>query len=457
MADLHETSNIKTVVATVASLAATAMLVRSVARDLLPKEFTHYFSHRIRRIKRRFSTEFTIVIDEFRGNFINQVFHAAGIYLGSLELDNSVTKRVKLGKTQNDKSLVMTMDNNEEILDSYENIDLKWRFLCIKQDSNSNSSPRSEMRMYELRFHKKHMTTVVKSYLPHILERSNAIKAKLKETRFHSNLRGLGFHPHMRGWNPGSIIQHPMTFNTLAMDERVKSGVIEDLDDFVKGKEYYRRMGRAWKRGYLLYGPPGTGKSSLIAAMSNYLNYDVYDLDLSEVNSNSDLRPLLFGMGSRSILVIEDIDCSIKLENRNTGEDKENRHNRVTLSGLLNFLDGIWSCCGEERIIVVTTNHIDRLDPALLRPGRMDMHIHLSYCKFSAFKQLAVNYLGIYDHQLFPEIEGLLEEVEVTPAEVAGELIKTKDTCLSLQGLIQFLHNKISQRDKAELKRDIPL
>jgi len=129
----------------------------------------------------------------------------------------------------------------------------------------------------------------------------------------------------------------------------------------------------------------------------------------------------------------------------------------VTLSGLLNFLDGIWSCCGEERIIVVTTNHIDRLDPALLRPGRMDMHIHLSYCKFSAFKQLAVNYLGIYDHQLFPQIEGLLEEVEVTPAEVAGELIKTKDTCLSLQGLIQFLRNKKSQRDKAELKRDIPL
>ncbi|XP_019194394.1 PREDICTED: AAA-ATPase At3g50940-like [Ipomoea nil] len=441
MADLHETSNMKTVVTTVASLAATAMLVRSVAGDLLPEEFRHFFSHSLRRIKRRFSTEFTIVIDEFRGNFINQVFHAAGIYLGSLELDHSVTKRVRLGKTQNDKSLIITMDNNEEIVDSYENIQLKWRFLCIKQDSNS-SSLRSEVRMYELSFHKKHKARVVKSYLPYILERSNAIKAKLKETRFHSNLRG-GFHPNMRGWNSGSIIQHPMTFNTLAMDERVKSGLIEDLDDFVKGKEYYRRMGRAWKRGYLLYGPPGTGKSSLIAAMSNYLNYDIYDLDLSEVNSNSDLRPLLFGMGSRSILVIEDIDCTIKLENRNTGEDKENRHNKVTLSGLLNFLDGIWSCCGEERIIVVTTNHIDRLDPALLRPGRMDMHIHLSYCKFSAFKQLAVNYLGIYDHQLFPEIEGLLEEVEVTPAEVAGELmIKSKDTYLSLQGLIQFLHNK---------------
>ena len=67
----------------------------------------------------------------------------------------------------------------------------------------------------------------------------------------------------------------------------------------------------------------------------------------------------------------------------------------MTLSGLLNAVDGLWSCCREEHIIVFTTNHKDRLDPALLRPGRMDKQIHLSYCNFSAFKQLVVNYLCI--------------------------------------------------------------
>ncbi|XLR25465.1 hypothetical protein S83_053365 [Arachis hypogaea] len=92
--------------------------------------------------------------------------------------------------------------------------------------------------------------------------------------------------------------------------------LLEDLNLFLGRKEYYKRVGKAWKRGYLLYGPPGTGKSSLIAAMANYLRFDIYDLDLKEVQCNSDLRRLLIGTGSKSILVIEDIDCSLQLHNR---------------------------------------------------------------------------------------------------------------------------------------------
>uniref|UniRef100_A0A453BDX2 AAA+ ATPase At3g28540-like C-terminal domain-containing protein n=1 Tax=Aegilops tauschii subsp. strangulata TaxID=200361 RepID=A0A453BDX2_AEGTS len=76
---------------------------------------------------------------------------------------------------------------------------------------------------------------------------------------------------------------HPATFDTLAMDPPTKQAVIADLDRFLKRKEYYRRIGKAWKRGYLLYGPPGTGKSSLVAAVANYLRFNLYDLDLSEI------------------------------------------------------------------------------------------------------------------------------------------------------------------------------
>ena len=130
----------------------------------------------------------------------------------------------------------------------------------------------------------------------------------------------------------------------------------------------------------------------------------------------------------------------------------------MTLSGLLNFIDGLWTSCGDERIIVFTTNHKDRLDPALLRPGRMDMHIHMSYCTPSGFKILASNYLRIESHCLFTEIEGLIKEVEATPAEVAEELMKSEDPDIALAGLVAFLQQKkkqmkCSEKSKSEVEK----
>ena len=68
---------------------------------------------------------------------------------------------------------------------------------------------------------------------------------------------------------------------------------------------------------------------------------------------------------------------------------------------MLNFIDGLWSACGGERIIIFTTNNNHKLDPALIRRGRMDKHIEMSYCRYEAFKVLASNYLQIEEHQFF--------------------------------------------------------
>ncbi|KAK4401516.1 protein HYPER-SENSITIVITY-RELATED 4 [Sesamum angolense] len=263
------------------------------------------------------------------------------------------------------------------------------------------------------------------------------------------------------------------------MDDKLKKMIMDDLDMFVRRRDFYRKVGKAWKRGYLLYGPPGTGKSSLIAAMANYLNFDVYDLELTDIHTNSDLRKLLINTANRSILVVEDIDCSLEIDDRKAEEralkmlrssqsqiqtvnivrkDKANqvssvaRFVRVTLSGLLNFIDGLWSSCGDERIIVFTTNHKDRLDPALLRPGRMDVHIFMSYCTPTAFKTLAANYHGITDHMFFPEISSLLEETTVTPAEVGEQLLRNENVEVALGGLIQFLLEKKKESDEQKAK-----
>ncbi|CAI0418635.1 unnamed protein product [Linum tenue] len=221
--------------------------------------------------------------------------------------------------------------------------------------------------------------------------------------------------------------------------------IIGDLEKFVERKEFYKKVGRAWKRGYLLYGPPGTGKSTLIAAMANYLKFDIYDLELSSVYSNSDLKRVLLSTSNRSILVIEDIDCSSsKVHVRQGYYQGQELEPRLTLSGILNFIDGLWSSCGDERIIVFTTNHKERLDPALLRPGRMDVHINLSYCTPEAFAILASNYLNVDDgsHRLYGEIEELIRSVDVTPAEVTEELIKNEDVDLAFEGVIDLLRKR---------------
>lgn len=97
-----------------------------------------------------------------------------------------------------------------------------------------------------------------------------------------------------------------------------------------------------------------------------------------------------------------------------------------------------------------TTNHKEKLDPALLRPGRMDVHIHMSYCTPCGFKTLASNYLGIKEHALFGEIEEAIRTTQVTPAEVAEQLLRSDDLETLLQDLIEFLKVKKIENQEAK-------
>jgi len=158
------------------------------------------------------------------------------------------------------------------------------------------------------------------------------------------------------------------------------------------------------------------------------------------------------------MIVIEDIDCSVCLAHprstspRRTPSSSDNEAEqgsdggRITLSGLLNFTDGLWSCCGDERILIFTTNHIEKLDEALLRPGRMDMHIHMSYCTYAAFQTLALNYLMIDSHFLFPKVEKLLRcnGVKVTPAQVSEILMQSREKVNdAMARVVAFLEGRV--------------
>jgi SpoVK/Ycf46/Vps4 family AAA+-type ATPase len=212
----------------------------------------------------------------------------------------------------------------------------------------------------------------------------------------------------------------------------------------------------------------------MIAAMANYLDYDIYDIELTSVHSNTDLRKLFIETTSKSIIVIEDIDCSLDLtgarKKKEAAEEddkkdggpfrpgeKKDTSSKVTLSGLLNFIDGLWSACGGERIIVFTTNHVKKLDPALIRRGRMDKHIEMSYCGFEAFKFLAKTYLDVDSHPLFDAVGELLREVQMTPADVAENLTPKSlddgpDSCLEdlVKALEEAKEKKASGGDEQD-------
>ncbi|XVE85283.1 hypothetical protein DITRI_Ditri17bG0079300 [Diplodiscus trichospermus] len=452
------------VLSTYTTFTASAMLVRSVLSEvqaitsqLIPKQLQTILLSKLASLCPNSSPQMTLLIGEYDGYSINELYEASQIYLQT-KIATSM-ERLKVSKAPRDKNISVTINKGEEVIDMFEGIQLKWEMTCLKKE---NHQGKVEERVIELSFHNKFMEKVLNSYLPYVMERSKVIKEENKVVKLFS----LG---NFCGDNDGAWgstnLEHPATFDKLAMDPKLKKDLIDDMDRFVRRRDFYKRVGKAWKRGYLLYGPPGTGKSSLIAAMANYLKFDVYDLELTSLYGNSDLRRLLVSTRNRSILVIEDIDCSIELQDRvarpGRYEEDEQGNNQVTSSGLLNFIDGLWSSCGDERIIVFTTNHKDKLDPALLRPGRMDMHIHMSYCSPSGFRTLASNYLCITSHNLFSEIDELLMEVEVTPAEVAEELMKSENADIALGRLIKFLQNMklesgncVSERGEADFEEE---
>eukprot|EP00249_Psilotum_nudum_P018253 c26714_g1_i1 orf=121-1626(+) len=390
--------------------------------------------------------------DHGDGGFkVNYLYKEVELYISSLQ-EALATQRVNVHRSETDSHLSFSLAANEMVEDTFRGSPMWWTHNSQKGQSNEN-----EKNSFSLKMLKADRKELLCDYLDYISKRSQQIE-RLNTQRHLNTNNGCG-------WEEVPF-NHPSTFDTLALEPELKDRIKADLEAFRQGQEYYHSVGRAWKRGYLLYGPPGTGKSSMIAAIANFLNYDIYDVELTKVYDNSELRSLLIHTSKKSVIVIEDIDCSIDLSNRSAinrkpidsiekdeyprGEGTDS--NRVTLSGLLNFSDGLWSCCGEERIIIFTTNHKDRLDPALLRAGRMDFHILLSYCTFPVFKILASNYLSIQDHELYPAVErGLQVGVGITPAQIAEVLIAHKDNPeAAMKAVMAALHYQPSNAEKEE-------
>lgn len=332
----------------------------------------------------------------------NQLYGKVTDYLNSLtSIEDSDYTNLVTGKKPNE--IVLQLDRNQTIEDDFLGAKVMWT-------SQGSSDCKSSGRNLVLKVRKADKRRILRPYLQHIHVVADELEQRKRDLRLYMNVVDDGFRN--ARWRPVPFT-HPATLETIAMEADLKSKIKSDLESFLKAKQYYNRLGRVWKRSFLLYGPSGTGKSSFVAAMANFLGYDVYDLDLSRVKDDSELKMLVLQTTSKSVIVIEDLDRFFA-----------EKSTAVSFSGISNFMDGLLnSCCAEERVMVFTMNSKDQVDPNFLRPGRIDVHIHFPLCDFSAFRNLATSYLGVKEHKLFPQVEEIFQSgSSLSPAEI-GELM----------------------------------
>ncbi|KAF8075116.1 P-loop containing nucleoside triphosphate hydrolase protein, partial [Lyophyllum atratum] len=180
--------------------------------------------------------------------------------------------------------------------------------------------------------------------------------------------------------------------HSIILDPGIKDLLIDDARDFLASKPWYAARGIPFRRGYLLYGAPGSGKTSIIHSLAGELGLDVYIISLSRMGmDDTALNELTSELPEKCIALMEDIDAAFTQtlnrddQSSESGSDEhdsssprepQKSNHRVSLSGLLNALDGVGA--QEGRILFATTNKYHSLDPALCRPGRMDIHIEFN-------------------------------------------------------------------------------
>lgn len=207
------------------------------------------------------------------------------------------------------------------------------------------------------------------------------------------------------------MARSPRPLSTVVLDHEQKQSFVDDIKEYLhpRTRRWYSNRGIPYRRGYLLYGHPGTGKTSLCFAAAGLLNLKLYLLNLNSKSLDEDsLMSLFADLPRRCIVLLEDVDTAgithsrgnpdaskdekplaedpKSSEKKDKAASDEDKPTGITLSGLLNVIDGV--AASEGRIVVMTTNHADKLDAALLRPGRVDMSIAFGFTSRADIEEL---------------------------------------------------------------------
>ncbi|KKA29710.1 hypothetical protein TD95_004173 [Thielaviopsis punctulata] len=222
---------------------------------------------------------------------------------------------------------------------------------------------------------------------------------------------------HIQAWDT-TILRPRRSLDSVHFDRRAKQDLIRDITTYLNPatSRFYTNRGIPYRRGYLLHGPPGTGKTSLSLALAAHFNLDLHLIHLPSVKEDAKLDRLFVTLPPRCLVLLEDIDCvgikrrtSTHMSSRWSAElgdevfssddedDALTQHglpmaNSLTLSGLLNVLDGVTS--QEGRIVLMTSNAPDSLDEALMRPGRVDKKVFLGNLSRDCAEEMFIRVYG---------------------------------------------------------------
>ncbi|SMR51961.1 unnamed protein product [Zymoseptoria tritici ST99CH_3D1] len=281
----------------------------------------------------------------------------------------------------------------------------------------------------------------IKDFLEHVqaaTEAENALMISITRWSADSRLGARG------EFDPITVHRPARNLDSVSMEAAKKASMVTDMTTYLASQKWYADRGIPRRRGYCLYGPPGTGKTSIACALAGHFGIALIIISLSTPGmSDASLQMMFDALPTRCIVLLEDIDSAgIKRERvaEPADDDQAGRHYgvyrqsppnpaNVTLSGLLNAIDGVGA--HEGRILLATTNSPDSLDPALVRPGRIDMKILFAYASAEVSESLFLHIFqdteGRTPHHglaaLANKFSALIPEDQLSPAEVQNFLL----------------------------------
>lgn len=209
------------------------------------------------------------------------------------------------------------------------------------------------------------------------------------------------------------------SLDSVVLDADAARQLHDDIHEFFARRQWYAQLGVPWRRGYLLHGPPGTGKTSVAYALAGELTLKLCVLSLTNPKLNDhSMADLLQRTPPRSLILIEDIDAFFQAREKLDGRIE------ISFSGLLNALDGV--AAQEGRIIVLTTNHREKLDPALIRPGRIDVAVELGLASPDQLRRLFLRFFPDAATQAEAAVQAVPPH-SLSPAQVQQALLDAQD------------------------------